>query len=769
MNATPAPRFSIVIPSYGVQAFIRECLESVLAQDFTDFEVIAVDDCSTDGTGVIIDEFAARDPRVIAVHREENGGLGQTRNTGVDRARGDYLLFLDGDDTYRPGSLRALADRLAETGDPDLLMFDHVRSHWDGRLESSSTPRILGPIGREVVNPAEHPEFFHHFAIVCNRAFRRDFYLKHDFRFTDGYYEDALMVYKVLLCAGTAAYCDHVVLDYRQRRLGNMMQTGDRRQFAIFDQYQLLFDFLDERPEQEALRPLLFQRMISHFLHSLARRARIPLRLRRAYLRRASQQYRKLRPAGFTPPPGVLGLKFRAVGWGSYPLFELLKFANGTREKAQRLVRTGLPRLKRAAGKAVYRAYYALQRLRPLDPDLAVYSAYWGRTPACNPLAVYETARRLAPRQRAVWVVKREHVKSVPKGMAHVVLNSRPYWDLVARATYFVNNVNFLDTVVKRRGQIHLMTHHGTPLKRMGLDQRDYPVAAGTTDFEALMARCDRWTYSLSANPHSSENWARVYPNRWTTARTDGPDTWTSLETGYPRNDVFYRATAAEVLQARAALGIAPGTRAVLYAPTHRDYQRDYEPRLDFERVARELGPDTVLLVRAHYSYDVDLPEGTPVRDVSGHPSVEQLCLAADVLVTDYSSIMFDYANLDRPIVIYADDWDVYSAVRGVTFDLLAEPPGAVATSEDELIAVLGGDAWDDADATALRAAFRRRFCTYDDGFAAERAVRRVLLGQEATPPVVPLEQRTPAPAPRAAGIIAPAVSAEASTVPQNG
>jgi CDP-glycerol glycerophosphotransferase len=117
------------------------------------------------------------------------------------------------------------------------------------------------------------------------------------------------------------------------------------------------------------------------------------------------------------------------------------------------------------------------------------------------------------------------------------------------------------------------------------------------------------------------------------------------------------------------------------------------------------------------------------VRDVSSHPSVEELCLAADVLVTDYSSIMFDYAVLDRPIVIHAPDWDEYRERRGTYFDLMAEPPGVVAPDDDGVVsAVRGGD-----DGARERAAFRARFCSLEDGGAAERVVRRVWLGDRET------------------------------------
>jgi CDP-glycerol glycerophosphotransferase len=185
------------------------------------------------------------------------------------------------------------------------------------------------------------------------------------------------------------------------------------------------------------------------------------------------------------------------------------------------------------------------------------------------------------------------------------------------------------------------------------------------------------------------------------------------------------------VAAARAALGLADGATAVLYAPTHREYEEGYVPKLDLAQLADALGPGFVLLARLHYFYDSDplvreLHEAGRLLDVASHPSVEELCLAADVLLTDYSSIMFDYAILNRPIVIHAPDWELYRAARGVYFDLIAEPPGVVTRTDDELAeALLSGAAWSEETARR-REAFRRRFCSLETGQAAEGVVRRV-------------------------------------------
>ena len=366
------------------------------------------------------------------------------------------------------------------------------------------------------------------------------------------------------------------------------------------------------------------------------------------------------------------------------------------------------------------------QRLRePLDPDLAVFAAYWNRGFQCNPRAIYEKARELVPGMRGVWVVGRKHVPHFPAGVPHVVAGTEEYFDAIARARVLVNNVNFANHLVKREGSTHVMTHHGTPLKTMGLDLRGAAVASERMDFDALMRRCARWDFSVSSNPLSTEVWERVYPLDYET-----------LETGYPRNDVLAAATPETVKAARDAVGLEDGQVAVLYAPTHREWNDEHVVMLDLEAVAADLPDDHVLLARSHYFYGRGKrAAGERLRDVSAHPSVEELCLAADVLVTDYSSIMFDYAVLDRPIVIHAPDWEVYRDMRGTYFDLPAEPPGVVTRTAPEVARALASGEAAGEPAAALRAAFRARFCAWEDGRAAERVVRRVWLGEAVAPP----------------------------------
>ncbi|MDT0414347.1 CDP-glycerol glycerophosphotransferase family protein [Streptomyces sp. DSM 41982] len=732
------PRFSIVVPVYKVPAYLGECLDSVLGQDFGDFEVIGVDDCSPDVCGEILDQYATNDARVRAVHLPENVGLGNARNAGLAHAGGDYILFLDSDDVLLPGSLSAMAERLDAADSPDVLVYDYARSYWDGRLVRNSLARHLHEDGPASFSLADRPELLNLLQVAWNKAYRREFVEAAGLLFPAGYYEDAPWTYCAMAAAESLAVLDRVCVHYRQRREGgNILSTVSRKHFDAFDQYDRVFAYLDSRPELDRWRGPLFRKMIDHYLTILERPGRLPEEAKAEFFHRAAHDYRRRIPAGFERPAGRDGYKFAMLERDAYALMT----GSATAVRTRQVVKTKARQAVKGSKKRAMGLFYRSQQHTDLDENLALFSAYWSRSVSCNPAAIDAELARRAPHIRRVWAVRPDLMDSVPRGVRAVPLGSRDFWTVAARAKYLVNNVNFSDRLVKRPGQIHLQTHHGTPLKKMGLDQREYPIST-SMNFDDLLRRCDRWDYSLSSNAHSTRVWERVYPSRYET-----------LETGYPRNDALVNASAADVLAARVELGLSEDTTALLYMPTHRDYEKSFRPRLDLARIASELGPDTVLLVRGHYFYKPS-PQVEELRatgriiDVSAHPRVESLYLAADALVTDYSSAMFDYALLDRPIVVFADDWEIYSTVRGVYFDLLSEAPGAVARSQDELLDVLAGGAWRGAEADRRRAAFRRRFCDFDDGRAAERVVRKVFLGDDREIPVTPLADRPHVPSP---------------------
>ncbi|MBW8738946.1 MAG: bifunctional glycosyltransferase family 2 protein/CDP-glycerol:glycerophosphate glycerophosphotransferase [Streptomyces turgidiscabies] len=741
------PRFSVIVPAYKVQAYLQDCLESVLGQSYTDLEVIAVDDCSPDACGALVDEFAARDARVRPVHLPENGGVGAARNAGIEQATGDYLVFVDGDDTLAPDALRAIADRIKEAGDPDVLVYDHAHALWTGETVRGPFLGQLTEQGPVPFRLDDRPLLLKLEPVAWNKAYRREFVEREELTFPPGADADLPWTVPALLAAESVATLDRVCVHHRRpRQHAGARPLAAHGHFDIHEQYDRVFAFVDARPELTRWRPVLFGRMVDQLVSVLARTDRLPSGARAEFLRKSRAHYRRYRTPGAAVPLHAR-LRHLLVRTGSYRTYRAVRLASALRRHVTRFVKS----LARSVRSTALRLHYRVQRRLPVRADRAVFASHSGRGYGCNPGALESAFRSFVPGMRTAWVARPEHHHTLPTATARVRPGTAAYWTALARSKYLVNNGSWDERYVKRAGQVVIRTQYGTPLKRMGLDLQDRPAAARDTDFTALLADVDTWDHCLSANRHSTLVWERVFPGGYTT-----------LETGQPRNDVFQQATSADVARLRESLGIPEGSVAILYAPTHRDYQRAPRLTLDLERVLRQLGPRYVLLTRAHHEYDAPLAPapGGRLIDVTDHPSIESLCLASDALVTDYSSLMFDYANLDRPIVIHADDWEAYEAARGTYFDLRAFPPGAVSRNEDELIDIFATGHWRGSRSTQLRTAFRERFCPYDDGRAAERVVRRLVLGETARrSPVTPLAERHPVPSAAAAFAGAPLAS----------
>lgn len=378
--------------------------------------------------------------------------------------------------------------------------------------------------------------------------------------------------------------------------------------------------------------------------------------------------------------------------------------------------------IRRALGPHEY-GRYASRRLRGTARyfrrsmrNAAVFDSYGGLQYSCNPRAISEELQRSHPDVEPIWVTRDGQFR-VPEGVRTVLYGSREHEQALGTARFVVANRRTQPHwYVKRPGQMFVQTWHGTPLKRLGLDLKGMPY--GQPDLcEDLERYAAMWDVLVSPNPFSTPilSGAFGYPGE-------------VIESGYPRNDVLFRPDLRRSVRRR--LGIPEGKRVILYAPTWRDdeYGRHGRVRLglDVEQTVKSLGEDDLLLVRAHYLVADRIRIPHQAIDVSRFPDMAELLAVADVLVTDYSSAMFDFACTGRPMVFFAYDLEQYrDEVRGFYFDFENEAPGPIARTGDDVI-----DALHALDAPAYEAKYRdfaAKFCSWDDGHASGRVVERML------------------------------------------
>lgn len=384
---------------------------------------------------------------------------------------------------------------------------------------------------------------------------------------------------------------------------------------------------------------------------------------------------------------------------------------------------------KGAAGlHGLQRIFYPAQRAEPLR-DATVYVASDGRHYEGNVRAIYEERVRRGDGGEHIWVVK--DGAFVPPGSAELGFDtgirpvvvrsgSREHYEALARARYIVTNAFLPAWFRARDDQTVVQTWHGTPVKHIGNDLPHMSRDPRPPVWHRQVAEVRGWDLLLSQSPWATSVLRKAFGYQGEV-----------LEAGYPRNDVLcLPAPEREELAAaiRRRIGLPKGRKVVLYAPTYRDYDRkNSKVKLSLAQARKALGKDHVLLVRHHAMQATPVvPEDGFAFDVTAYPDMADLLLVADVLITDYSSVMFDFAVTGRPIIFFAYDLEKYTAKRGVYFDFAGCAPGPVLTTTREVVDAVRAIDRIRADYADRYDTFRATYVPKDDGKATCRVVDHI-------------------------------------------
>ncbi|MDR2610653.1 MAG: bifunctional glycosyltransferase family 2 protein/CDP-glycerol:glycerophosphate glycerophosphotransferase [Clostridiales Family XIII bacterium] len=655
-----SPRVSVIIPVYNNEAYLQECLDSVYNQTFDDYEIIIIDDGSTDSTPHIIERNIASAGRNLLSFRQPNTGAGAARNRGINMASGEYLFFLDADDFIEDQAFEILVKHADESG----ADFVHCHHKFYNDEKKTYSFRLYEKYScKDELTGGECDEFLrstYYFSVT--NLYRRSFLMEHDIRYKNQkVYEDWIFIVKAVTSAEKISLLSSPLYTARvsPESTTRLYHDSDEHFKGYLSAVKSCLEVF--RPRTKDSLGYLISGFIRRFF--IYYRVRIPRSLRRRLIKETVDL---LQPYEFTMPADERRMmkiftQKRVIQDRRYffffclvQLYYLLEVLRKSKALVKRLL--GKWSMKKNAvsiadmlGRVLYR--------NPGDVILffGFDFRYAGNSRYLFDAMVHD--ERFAGKK----IFFATNDTSVDKAQ-RVSPRSIKLIALIRSANLLIAESWIPQLFKKPEGATWLQLWHGTPLKKMLFDSNETDIVEINHAHKRVnYANILRWDYMIADSAAA----ARIFRTSFLIAKDK------LLQTGYPRvkwliehkDDVRLK----ESIRNRLGFGDKP---VVLYAPTWRDYnygktaeESDFGYSLDLTGLAGELGNEYIVAYKDH-EYLTKLPI-RGCRDVSDC-EIEELLLIADYLITDYSSVLFDAFPIDLPVILYASDFDRFQNSRGV-------------------------------------------------------------------------------------------------------
>ena len=700
-------KVTVIIPIYNTKEFLSECLDSVIQQTYNNLEIILVNDGSNDGSVEIIDEYSRKDYRIKAIHLNERKGVGYARNVGLKEATGDYIYFLDSDDFISENNIELLINLI---GDEDFLAgkFVEVKKSRESALKDNEGAPVAIKNGK-----------LNSFSSILNVLIKKDFLVKNKIMFSEDVkvYTDLSFIMQMLEKNRNYQIVEgcHYYLRVRNDPISNpsLSQLDSTIRLESF-----LNVYISLKKKYQAEK-WISQILDHHFINIYKRN--IPTLLKDE---KEIHQIKTL-----ILEAGKWLLKESAKNTSFIIRWELLALKKGNWKKLIKRMQTHqfLGKLKYSlTGKTKFYLflYHQVFMKLPLKEDTIVFESFLGKNYSDSPKYIYEQLLKENRNYKYVWIFNNPG-KKIPGNAKQVKRFSFKYYYYMARAKYWVSNSRLPKSLTKREGNIYLQTWHGTPLKKLVFDMKD--IYSANPKYKAdFYKQSRRWDYLISANQYSSDIFRRAFKFEKE-----------MIEVGYPRNDILYAKDKERIAnQIKRNLNIPLDKKVILYAPTWRDDdfyapgKYKFQLKLNLKQMKEKLGDQYVVLLRMHYfiadHIDTDGAEGF-AYNLSHYDDIAELYLISDLLITDYSSVFFDYANLKRPILFYTYDLEKYrDQLRGFYIDMEKDIPGPLLKTTEEIIAAVQNIEVVQEEYRERYEQFHHRFCAWENGDAAEKVCKIV-------------------------------------------
>ncbi len=762
-------KVSIIIPFSKGEAFLEEALQSLKDQLYKELEVILIYDHIEEKIEPILRLY--QEELDIKVHSlKDTTGVAAARNLGISKATGEYLYFLDSDDYLLYNTLDILVSaaehenaeviygRMKTTWfkrntyllnigqseeDPDEDA-DELKSSAEGnsylqadnlseiselledenRNEEIAVTHEMQQINRDLAckHLISKRKGFKNISIL-NILIKRSFILANNICFNENliYLSDYPFLFQVVQYAETFSYQKDAVYIKRKHNdpinFPSLSQRYTNKDFMEYIcAYRHAIEFLSEDSE---LRRILDSKMLYYYSSSVA-----PRLYRNSEEEALSNQFRELHMLAKEMKPEIIA---RYHGYRR-KLYRLLRAGNMNKSTSVVAVHLAWKKIRkmiknrRELAKTLYK-YLFLKK--DLKDNWVLCESFFGKYYSDNPKYIYEYISQNYPDQyKFIWVIDKRGTK-IPFKHTKVKRFSIRYCYYLARCKYYIFNGRQPEWVIKRKGNIFLQTWHGTPLKHLAFDQEE--ITSATAVYKKQIYNQSRaWDYMIAPNQFSSDIFRRCF-------LFDKE----MLETGYPRNDLLHSEAMEQIAERiKHKLKLPLDKKIILYAPTWRDdefYAKGkykFTLQLDLELLKKELGKDYIILLRTHYyianSLDLKGLENFAFN-VSKYDDIAELYPISDILITDYSSVFFDYGNLRRPIIFYMYDLEKYRDIlRGFYIDIDEELPGPILLTSEEVLKTIKNIEQMEQEYMDRYSSFYEKYCSWEEGCSSEKVVRRV-------------------------------------------
>lgn len=760
-----------------------DCFDSIRDQGISDFETILVLDHITEDITDILKEYIDLNIKTVELNgkgiverrfgKEDNSemlkgysGVAAARNAGLNVAEGEYIYFLDSDDYILNGTLPYLLKETFEqkadfaygqrettwfkrmvyiasqgehggkelkenqNGETDIKIYeDSTKYNEDLNMVEEEINGHFTNIDKSVLK--NMTEAYYNLFVsrkglinisVHGLLIRRNFIEQLNIRFNENFmfYSDLGFIVQLLNHARPGFFVEEAI--YLKRNHNDPINFPSLTQLKIENRFEEYMESYLQARELTGNNRVLINYLDHKFINAFAKTyARNVCRHENKLWR--TKYYQIMREAIMKVDP----LLIKSLKGYKKLIIKDLKSGNINRLRLHVNLYLGFNKLKKIRKKWRVLAYYLYEHYftkMSLKDNWVICESFFGKSYSDSPKYIYEYLCKNYPgKYRFIWVVNKR--TNIPFNPVKVKRFSIRYAYYLARCKYNIFNVRQPEWVKKRDGNVFLQTWHGTPLKKLVFDQEE--VMAASPLYKAQFYKQSRiWDYLISANYFSTNAFrsAFMYDKE-------------ILEYGYPRNDLMYHPDRDNITaDLKKKIKVPEGKKTILYAPTWRDdeyYGRGeykFTLKLNLRLLRQELGDDYIVLLRTHYfiadNLDVSGLEDFVVN-VSKYDDITELYLISDILITDYSSVFFDYANLKRPILFYTYDLDKYrDMLRGFYLDIENDVPGPLLFTDEEVVDAVKNIDCISEDYKDKYDKFYEKFCSLENGHASEMVAKKV-------------------------------------------